>query len=120
MGDSIVVSGTVNTVDSINPQRPVIIQTYDGNDQFLRADKVIPAYNGQYSVTIHPNQLWQNTGTYTIKVQYDSPTLSQTTFYFNPGIVPPSTTTQNIATEIDMMPGAIFYNYIMCCNKQLL
>ena len=106
MGDSIVVSGTVNTVDSINPQRPVIIQTYDGNDQFLRADKVIPAYNGQYSVTIHPNQLWQNTGTYTIKVQYDSPTLSQTTFYFNPGIVPPSTTTQNIATEIDMMPGA--------------
>ena len=57
MGDSIVVSGTVNTVDSINPQRPVIIQTYDGNDQFLRADKVIPAYNGQYSVTIHPNQL---------------------------------------------------------------
>ncbi len=36
MSDSIVVSGTVNPVDSINPQRPVMIQTYDGNDQFLR------------------------------------------------------------------------------------
>ena len=72
MGDSIVVSGTVNTVDSINPQRPVIIQTYDGNDQFLRADKVIPAYNGQFSTTIPTNEpLWQNTGIYTLKIQYD-------------------------------------------------
>ncbi len=108
-GDSIVVSGTVSQVDSINPQTPVIIQTYDGNHEFIREDRVIPAYDGQYSVTLNPNALWQNTGVYTLKVKYDIPsTFSQTTFYFNSGISPSPApiSTQSISNEIDMVPGA--------------
>jgi predicted secreted protein with PEFG-CTERM motif len=103
-GDSIVVSGTVNPVNSINPQQPVTIQTYDTNDDLVRIDTAIPSPSGTYSVTIPAHgPLWQNTGTYTLKIKYNLPnTFSQLTFYFNSGNVstlptyPSSTQTNNV------------------------
>jgi sugar lactone lactonase YvrE len=88
-GDSIVVSGTVNSMNSINPQQPVTIQTYDTNDNLVRIDTAIPSPSGTYSITIPAHgPLWQNTGTYTLKIKYNLPnTFSQLTFYFNSGNV---------------------------------
>jgi plastocyanin/sugar lactone lactonase YvrE len=103
-GDSIVVSGTVNSVNSVNPQKSVTIQTYNANNDLVRIDQAVPSPSGQYSVTIPAHgPLWQNTGTYTLKIKYDLPnTFSQLTFYFNSGNVstlptyPSSTQTNNV------------------------
>ena len=85
-GDSIVVSGIVSQINTVNPQQPVTIQTYDANNELVRIDQAIPTYAGTYSVTILTHgPMWQTAGTYSLKIQYDSPSVVSTlTFYFNP------------------------------------
>ncbi|TSA18251.1 MAG: hypothetical protein D4R72_02595, partial [Nitrosopumilales archaeon] len=100
-GDSIVVSGTVNPVNSINPQKPVTIQTYDLYNVLVRIDMAIPSQSGQFSATIPAHgPSWQNSGTYALKIQYDQPSsASKLSFYFNSGTVtPPGSAEVTIAT----------------------
>ena len=107
-GDSIVVSGTISQVSSVNPQQPVTIQTYDMYNVLVRIDQVIPSSSGQFSATIPTHgPSWQNTGTYTLKIQYDQPSsVSKLTFYFNSGAVPAPTSTSQTQSEIDISVGA--------------
>ncbi len=104
-GDSIVVSGTVNPVNSVNPQQPVTIQTYDLYNILVRIDQAIPSPSGQFSATIPAHgPAWQNSGTYTLKIQYDQPSsASKLTFYFNSGTVTPTPQSQ---AEIDISTGS--------------
>ncbi|CUR52691.1 exported protein of unknown function [Nitrosotalea devaniterrae] len=106
-GDSVVVSGTVNPISSINPQQPVTVQTYNMYNVLVRIDQAIPSPNGAYSITIPTHgPLWQNTGTYTLKIQYDQPSsASKLTFHFNSGTITPVPTPQTQA-EIDIAAGA--------------
>jgi len=104
IGDSIVVSGTVNPVNSVNPQLPVTIQTYDMYNVLVRIDQVIPSPSGQFSATIPAHgSAWQNTGTYTLKIQYDQPTsASKLTFYFNSAVLTqPVPTNSSITVTTD-------------------
>ena len=80
-GDTIVVSGKVNTIIG---DTPITLQLFqEGN--LVTIDQIKVAQDGNYSTTINAwGPLWKNSGEYIIKVTYGEGNVAETSFDYTP------------------------------------
>ena len=76
-GDTIVISGKVNTIIG---DTPITLQLFqEGN--LVTIDQIKVAQDGNYSTTINAwGPLWNNQGTYLVKVVYGESNVAETSF----------------------------------------
>ena len=91
LGDTIVISGQVQSVVS---GTPLVIQIFDPNNSLVQVAQIDVSQDGKYTDTIKAvGPYWKLNGSYTVKVQYGPPNVTaQTTFTFQSS----PTTTSNI------------------------
>jgi hypothetical protein len=79
-GDSITISGKLS---STIPNHPVTLEVLNTFQNPAYIASLTPASDGSITTKLPAKgQLWESSGTYTIKLQYNSTVTSQTTFYF--------------------------------------
>ncbi|MGC1709081.1 MAG: plastocyanin/azurin family copper-binding protein [Nitrosotalea sp.] len=88
-GDTIVISGQVQTVVA---QTPLSIFIYDPNANVIKIVQINVSSGGTFTASfLALGPLWKTSGTYTVKVQYGPPSITaQTTFAFIVPNPPPS------------------------------
>ena len=80
-GDTIVVSGKVNTIIG---DTPITLQLFqEGN--LVTIDQIKVAQDGNYSTTVNAwGPLWNNSGEYLVKVVYGEDNVAETSFVYTP------------------------------------
>lgn len=79
-GEEVTVTGQL-TAPTIN--QPILIQVFDPDGNFIRADPIDAAADGSYSYTFRTGgQLMQKDGTYTVRATYAGTVTQETTFDF--------------------------------------
>ena len=96
-GEVVVISGKVGVrVDDT----PVIVQIFHGADDLREIHQELPAEDGTYLHTLLARgPLWQNEGTYTVKVSYGGSSSAEERFEYKP--------------DVDVVPVSDVYDVIM-------